>query len=125
MDLFPGYLNGWAPLKEWSNVKIDGLKIGGYTVSLLDTEPIIMISQECIISLLQLSFWKIINSKLVDLCLQNKPANKWLLVYTSIDCKAIKTLDGVRQIDQIISILQGRDLGANITEPLFRFVSVN
>ena len=51
MDLFPGYLNGWAPLKEWSNVKIDGLKIGGYSVSLLDTEAVIMISQECIISL--------------------------------------------------------------------------
>ena len=71
------------------------------------------------------SFWKIINSELVDLCLQNMAANNWLLVYTSIDCKAIKTLDGVRQIDQIISILQGRDPRANITEPLFRFVSVN
>ena len=40
-----------APLKEWSNVKIDGLKIGAYSVSLLDTEAVIMISQECIISL--------------------------------------------------------------------------
>ena len=124
MDLFPGYLNGWAPLKEWSNVKIDGLKIGGYGVSLLDTGAVIMISQECIISL-QLSFWKIINSKLVDLCLQNMAANNWLLVYTSIDCKAIKTLDGVRQIDQIISILQGANIRGPQCHSLFRFVSVN
>lgn len=124
MDLFPGYLNGWAPLKEWSNVKIDGLKIGGYGVSLLDTGAVIMISQECIISL-QPSFWKIINSELVDLCLRNMAANKWLLVYTSIDCKAIKTLDGVRQIDQIISILQGANIRGPQCHSLFRFVSVN
>ena len=71
------------------------------------------------------SFWKIINSELVDLCLQNMAANNWLLVYTSIDCKAIKTLDGVRQIDQIISILQGANIGGPQCHSLFRFVSVN
>ena len=37
-----------------------------------------MISQEYNMTV---SFWKIINSELVDLCLQNMAANKFLLVF--------------------------------------------
>lgn len=50
----------------------------GLSVSLRDTEALIMISQEYNMTV---SFWKIINSELVDLCLQNMAANKFLLVF--------------------------------------------
>ena len=50
----------------------------GLSVSLRDTEALIMISQEYNMTV---SFWKIINLELVDLCLQNMAANKFLLVF--------------------------------------------
>ena len=67
-----------SSIKGVVHVKIDGLKIEGYSVSLRATEVLIMISQEYNMTV---SFLRIINSKLVDLCLENMAVNKFLLVF--------------------------------------------